>query len=262
MLNENTFDQVIPFFYACKYNTLIFIELFYNELKLRGINIINHRDRDDKYAINYAAINKDVNVIKYILDIMINEIPPIDERCPMFDACECSNLEVFLYLFDIYLNRSIPNQFYVHILDFLDQNNKFDNINEINNIKNNKNNTNNNNNNNNYANIIDDKINNEIVKQIFEENYQKIIEMRASNGNKLWHYVAYNEDLDLVTFIYSLKGIDPFELNQGGNSGFLIAIMNNGNINVIKYLYNVSHSKELLEQFLLGILLIYIYIIN
>ena len=66
-------------------------------------------------------------------------------------------------------------------------------------------------------------------------------------GDRIWHFVCTNENLDVVQLIFSLKGVQPDLLNDNGYNPFLIACAYNAIIKVIKYLHklfpNFIHSQ-------------------
>ena len=71
---------------------------------------------------------------------------------------------------------------------------------------------------------------------------------------RIWHKVCRNENLDVVQFIFSLKGIQPEILNDDGNNVFLIACAQNSNIKVIKYIHklfpSLFHSQVNIDGFI------------
>ena len=75
-----------------------------------------------------------------------------------------------------------------------------------------------------------------------EENYNKLIDIKLRNGNRLWHSVCSNQNLNVVRLIYSLKGIQPEILNREGMNPFLLACEGNPNIKVIKFLHKLFPS--------------------
>ena len=144
-------------------------------------------------------------------------------------------------------------------------NNNFNNNTENNNdivYDNNNNNNNNNNDNNNTENnnnIVYDN-NNSKMKKIkrgdyygndnndynkylieVEKNYRKLIEMKRL-GNRIWHGVCKNQNLDVVQLIFSLKDIQPEILNENGENVFLIACERNSNLKIIKFIHKIFPS--------------------
>ena len=61
-------------------------------------------------------------------------------------------------------------------------------------------------------------------------------------GDKIWHEVCLNENLDVVQFIYSFNGIREEILKEEGYNPFLIACQFNPNIKVIKYIHKIFPS--------------------
>ena len=218
------------FLIACKYNTPQIIKIIHQELKLN----VFHKNSQNQGAMHYAAMNKDVEVIKYV-STMIDGINPFEEEVFVIIACKYSNLDVFLYLFDLYLHKSIPSFYPVNIYQFIEDHylsfikNSFQSA--INKIESNYNHNHN----------IDIEQQQKYQK-IIEENYQSIISNKYKN-NKIWHEVSSNQDIEMVQFIYSLKGVDVNQLNGEGENGFLIACGTNENLKVVKYLHKNTPSN-------------------
>ena len=137
---------------------------------------------------------------------------------------------------NICLYKSIPSHLHdqFHISQFsnlpyhLPYNN---NIINNNNNNNNNNDNNNNNNNNNYFELV-------------EENFKNILKMEShllkflSRENKIWQAVCENPNLNVVQFIFSLKGIKEEILNNDKELNiFLIACELNLNIKIIKFIH-------------------------
>ena len=74
-----------------------------------------------------------------------------------------------------------------------------------------------------------------------EENFKRIMKI-SRNGNRIWHCVCRNANLDVVQLIFSLKGIQPERLNKVGYNVFLLACKYNSNIKVIKYIHKLFPS--------------------
>ena len=110
-----------------------------------------------------------------------------------------------------------------------------------NNNTNNANNNNNNNNNNGDDGDDGDKYDDDYYLKV-EENFKKIMNIKLYFGNRIWHKVCANENLDVVQLIFSLKGVQPEILNEAGYSSFLIACAQNSNIKVIKYIHKLFPS--------------------
>ena len=64
----------------------------------------------------------------------------------------------------------------------------------------------------------------------------------TSIGNRIWHCVCRNENLDVVQLIFSLKGFQPEILNRDRYNIFLRACEFNSNIKVIKYIHKLFPS--------------------
>ena len=174
------------------------------------------------------------------------------EYVTSIDGISCDDFEFFQIInssmFDIVVNLlnnllriSIPphfrNQFHIFQFSHHLANHYF-----------NKNNNNNNNNNNNKIFNNENRIwindNNDHYLKLVEENFKKII-MRTSldrSGNRIWHEICRNENLDVVQLIFSLKEIQPEILNNDGYNVFLIACEQNSNIKVIKYIHKLFPS--------------------
>ena len=200
------------FHIACQLNNVFIVKRVYEILESLQLDLTEIKNN----AIKYAIRNEDIEVIKYILSI---DGIQIDEEV-LFDAVGYSKIDIVVYLLNFYLCQSIPshlhNQF--HIFHFLN-NHPFNYIN------------NSHNNNNDY----------EYYLKSVEDNYNKIMNIKL-NGNRIWHFVCINENVDVVQLIYSLKGIQPDLLNEDGSSIFLLACNFNSNIKVIKYLHKLFPS--------------------
>ena len=73
----------------------------------------------------------------------------------------------------------------------------------------------------------------------FVDAKNKIINRKIVFGDRIWHEVSLNANLDVVQYIYSLNGIKDKILNEEGKkyNPFLIACEFNSNIKVIKYIH-------------------------
>ena len=239
-INSQIMNYISPymkenaFLFACKYNTPQIIKIIHQQLKLD----VFHKNFQKRGAMHYAAMNKDVEVIKYV-STMIDGIDPFEDDVfgmnALFITCKYSNLDVFLYLFDLYLHKSIPSFYPVNIYQFIEDShlsfikNSFQK--NINNLESNYNHNHN----------IDNEQQQKYQK-IIEENYQSIISNNINN-KKIWHEVSSNQDIEMVQFIYSLKGVDVNQLNGEGENGFLIACGTNENLKVVKYLHKNTPSN-------------------
>ena len=260
LILNNSFLGGNAFHYACKKNNIFIVKRLYEILESFQVDLTQIKN----YTMRFAIKNKDnIEVIKYILSIDGIQLNDAD----IFLAIKFLNIDIIVYLMNFYLCQSIPshlhNQF--HIFQFLNHpsnyiinnynnkinlnnnlNNKINNKNlslnnnviyDINNLTNNLNNNLNNNNNNNE----DGNNDYEYYLKLVEENYDKIINIKL-NGERIWHRVCRNENLDVVQLIYSLKGIQPDLLNNNEKNVFLIACKFNSNIKVIKFLHKLFPS--------------------
>ena len=119
MHNVHTHSKVNAFLIACRYYTPHNIKILHQELKLN----VFQKNNENRGVIHFAAMNKNVEVIKYVLT-MIEGINPFEEdesgANALFIACEYSNFNVFLYLFYLYLHKSIPSFYPVNIYQFIE----------------------------------------------------------------------------------------------------------------------------------------------
>ena len=174
--------------------------------------------------------NKDFEVLKYIssFDGVI-----LDDKT-LLEAIGGLPLDFVIYLLNFYLRQNTPSHLRNEIDIF-----QFSNINYFNNTLEN-NNLNIKNENNMIKNDnIDNNNNNDNNLELFERIFQKIIDLKVvKTDNRIWQEVCKNGNLDVVQFIFSLKGIQPEILFKNENNSFLIACDENSNIQVIKYLHN------------------------
>ena len=234
--------RAVVFYIACLENNIFIVKRVYEILKTLQPDFAI---QDDHETISSCALeNQDVEVVEYILSlggIQLNDNT-------LFQAIRYSKFDIIVYLLNVYLCQSIPsllhNQF--HIFQFSNHhhynnnhhpgnrndNNDTDNINEYDNdnyYKDENNDLDNNNNKYYYLKLVD-------------ENYRRITALKHYFGNRIWHGVCHNKDMDVVKLIFSLKGIQPEILNEDGNNVFLLACYYNVNIKVIKYIHKLFPS--------------------
>ena len=192
LLLNNSYVGINAFHIACKENNVFIVKRLYEILESLQLDLTPIT----KYAINWVIRNKDIEVIKYVLSI--RGIQLNDDI--LLESIKREKFDIVVYLLNIYLCQSIPshllNQFHIFQFSSLHSNS------HINNNKNNFNNLN-----------MDDKNNN--FQEVIEENYQKLINIKGS-GNRIWHEVCENANLDVVQLIFSLKGIQAEILNKDG----------------------------------------------
>ena len=230
-----TFQDINAFHIACIKNNIFIVKRVYEILKtLRPDFAIQD---DHKIISRNVFFNEDVEVIKYILSmggIQLNDNT-------LFQAIRYSKFDIVVYLLNVYLYQSIPshlhNQF--HIFQFSNNHHFNHNISNTNGIQSKGNNDEDNN-----ANNSDDYV------KLVEENYRRITALE-DYGNRIWHEVCHNEDMDVVKLIFSLKGIQPEILNRERNNVFLLACYSNMNIKVIKYIHKlfpcfINSQKEII----------------
>ena len=230
LLLHNTMDGINAFHIACKENNVFIVKKVHEILETLNVDLtpINN------FAMEYAIKNNDIEVIKYVSSIdgiQLND----DVFCR---GIKSSKFDVVVYLLNDYLCQSIPshlhNQF--HIFQFIHHHIFKSSIlpcnnNEIESDKNEKNNIN-----------STPKKNNDYFKLV-EENYRKLVKIKGYGGNRIWHEVCENENLDVVRLISSLKGIQAEILNNEEEYNvFLLACGNNSNIKVIKYIHKLFPS--------------------
>ena len=217
LMHEISHTKENSFLLACKFNSLHRIKQLYEELNFN----IHQKNVENRGAIHYAALNQDLGAIKYITNIYRGEGLDIYEEDnygmnALFISCKNANLDIFLYLFDLFLHKSIPNNYPINIFHFIVD--RFYSIIKKSfplNIKKIEVN----------FDYNFDRENQEKYQEIIEENYQLII----TNKNKIWEEVLENQNIEIIQFIYSLKGINI-------ENSFLIACENR-NLKALKYLY-------------------------
>ena len=229
LLNHSHF-KINAFQLACQFNNIFIVKRVYEILESLQTDLTLIKNA----SLEYAFVNQDVEVVKYILSI--DGIQLKDKL--LFTAIGLSKFDIIVYLLNVYLWQSIPshlhNQF--HIFQF--SNNHYHNNNHILNpihYYKNKNRIQNDNN----SNIANN--NNDLYLKLVEENCKKFIDLKCA-GNRIWHEVCYNKDMDVVKLIFSLKGIRPKILNGDGYNVFLLACEFNANIKVIKYIHKLFPS--------------------
>ena len=260
---------------ACEFNNVFIVKRVYEIIESLQVDLTHIKNNTMKYAI----LNKDIEVIKYILSI--DGIQLNDEV--LFDAIEFSTIDIVIYLLNFYLYQSIlshlHNQF--HIFQFSNHHSNYINKNKLDfyNTQNrilksdykqkegeiivdeNKNSKNLQKRDRDDQHLIIDINHNKKIKLIYnnnsnnnnedngyeyylklvEDNYNKIMNIKLF-GNRIWHCACYNVNLDVVQLIFSLKGIQPDLLINFGYNAFLIACERNSNIKVIKYLHKLFPS--------------------
>ena len=273
ILNHSHF-RVNAFYNACEFNNVFIVKRVYEILKSLQLDL-THIKSD---AMKYAVRNKDIEVIKYILSTFeIND----DIYEILFYAIGYSKIDIVVYIVNFYICQSIPshlhNQFHIfHFSNHPPSNYIINNKILIPNNTNNQNSKEENNfneeikekfnskkiqkrerddcddvfvnqnkkiklSNHNNDNNEDDYNDNGYYLKLVEDNFHKIMNIKL-NGNRIWHIVCCNVNVDVVQLIYSLKGIQPDLLNDNGYNAFLIACEQNSNIKVIKYLHKLFPS--------------------
>ena len=232
------------FFRACKKNNLFIVQKMHRLLENLQVDFTNIK----KNANRFAIMNKDIEVIKYIISIYGMQL---DDNF-ILETIRYSILDFVVYLLNAYLCQSIPSHLHHHFNIFQFSNQLPNNNNNNNNNLNNKNNVNNNNNNDGDKKNNNDNDENKLAEEeeinylkIVEKNYKKLLDIEITNGRrywqednvkingkKIWHKVCENENLIVVQFIFSLKEIPKF--NEEG-----IACLENSNIKVIKFLHKI-----------------------
>ena len=289
ILNKVLFGKT-AFYNACQLNNVFIVKRVYEILESLQVDLTQIKNN----AIQYAIRNEDIEVIKYILSIDGIQL----NYYLLFDAIGISNIDIVVYLLNVYLCQSIPshlhNQF--HIFQFSNHPaNYINNINPSNNIirknyysnnqkiylKNDNENDKqkegeiildefhpknllkrerddqhllidinhnkkikflpNDHNENNDINNNDNDHDYEYYLKLVEVNFSSIMDIGIL-GNRIWHAVCWNENVDVVQLIYSLKGVQPDLLNEDGYNIFLRACEGNSNIKVIKFLHKLFPS--------------------
>ena len=210
---------------ACKKNNVFIVKRAHEILETLQFDLTSIK----RNAIYYAIENDDIEVIKYVLSIdgiqLDTSILGRAIENFKFDIVEL-NIEVVVYLLNIYLCQSIPshlhNQFHIFQFSILYSNHN-DNI-----CKNND-----------Y--ICKGNDDDNYYLKMVEENYKRIMEMEYY-GNRIWYVVCRNVNLDVVQLIFSLKRIQPEIPKLNGNNVFLIVCNYNSNIKVIKYIHKLFPS--------------------
>ena len=236
LLLNNSYVGRNPLNIACERNNIFIVKRVHEILQSLQVDLTPF-----KRKLGFVLENDDIEVIKYVLSI--DGIQLNDST--LYRAIGNFKFDIVVYLLNSYLCRSIPshvhNQF--HILQFLNnhkqsEEEKKEDFNQnflqnrddhnVNIYQHNCENNNNENNNDNYL-------------KITEENYKNIVE-KEYYGNRIWHGVCRNANLDVVQLIFSLKGFQPEILSTNGFNLFLIACDYNSNIKVIKYIHKLVPS--------------------
>ena len=219
-----------------------------------------------------ALRNKDIEVIKYVLSI--DGIQLYDDVL-VLAINFYSTFDIVVHLLNVYLCQSIPshlhNQF--HIFQFSnhlhldinnrlqknDKNNKYEEeliefkskeikkrergvLNDWFIYHNKRRKLSQNNKTEPEIKNNNDNNNNDFYLKVVEENFKKIMNIKSFSGNRIWHNVCSNKNLDVVQLIFSLKGVQVELLNDFGNNSFLLACERNSNIKVIKYIQKLFPS--------------------
>ena len=207
LLNQSN-NGINAFQIACKENNIFIVKRVYEILESLKVDL----SPITRGAMTFAIKNKeeDIEFIQYISSINRNQL----DGLILLKAMKSSTFNIIVYLMNVYLCQSIPshlhnNQF--HIFQFS----------------------------NHPHNIPILQNNNDNFLYLIESNFKKIMEANTRSGNRIWHEVCRNRNLDVVQFIFSLKGIQPEILNDDGNNVFLIACAQNPNIKVIKYIHKL-----------------------
>ena len=262
LLNKSHYGMT-AFHIACYENNIFIVKRVYEILESLKVNLFPITNS----VMEFALTNKDIEVIKYVSSIDGIQL----EDKILFNAILVPMFDIVVYLLNVYLCQSIPshlhNQF--HIFQFVNHSPYNDkeykngilindnNYNEEFNPKKKKRgrcdngdafklinkkrklfHSERNNNNNHLNDFLDD----DDYSYLIEENFKRIMEV-TRNGNRIWHCVCKNANLDVVQLIFSLKGIQPEILNKDGHiegkNVFLIACKYNSNIKVIKYIHKL-----------------------
>ena len=196
LLLNNSYFKWNAFDIACKSNNVFIVKRVHEILETLLLDltpIVNN-------AMEYAIINKDIEVIKYILSI--DGVQLNDDL--LLRTIMTSKFDIIVYLLNVYHCQSIPshlhNQF--HIFQF--SNSLYNQKNKM---------VNNNSNHFPFNHKNDAKNNNNDFLELVEKNFQKILNSRF-DGNRIWQCVCSNENLDVVKLIFSLKGIQKEILND------------------------------------------------
>ena len=223
LLLDNSKYGINAFHIACEKNNIFIVKRILETLQFNLTPI-------KTYAINWARQNNDIDVIKYVLSIVGILL---NDDFSLLGVLGDSNIDLIVYLLNIFLCQSIPSQLHnqFHIFQFSDNHPI-----PFNNNNNNNNNINNNNNNNNNK---QDTNNNDYYLKLVEENFTKIIERVDEYGCGIVHFVSVNPNVDVFKLIFSLKGVQPDLLNEDGYNAYLSACAFNSNIKVIKYLHKI-----------------------
>ena len=211
LLNNSSFGMN-AFHIACKENNIFIVKRVHEILQTLQFDItLQQFDLTSikRNAISHAIENDDIEVLKYVLSIKEIQF----DASILFRAIENSKFDVVVYLLNVYLCQSIPshlhNQFHIF---------QYSNLHPNRNDKNNDE----------YDNYF----------KIVEENYKRIVE-NAYCGNRIWHGVCRNANLDVIQLIFSLKGIQPENPKLNLFNSFLLSCCFNSNTKVIKYIHKL-----------------------
>ena len=215
-------NEMNAFDIACEENNVFIVKRVHEILQTLQFDLIEILNKAMKYTVlNNVKDNIDIDVIKYVSSIdgvQLNEDTLFTGISLKFD--------IVVHLLNVYLCQSIPshlhNQFHIFQFSNLNTNHNYNNHN-INNKNNNE-----------------DQSNNDYYLK-FEENFKKLVNMKKY-WNRIWHEVCYNNNLDVVQLILTLKGIQAEILNDKEYNVFLRACGNNSNIKVIKYIHKLFPS--------------------
>ena len=178
------------------------------------------------------------DVVVYLLNVYLCKSIPshLHNQFHIFQFSKLQNKNINLnkeeIINEFYLKRKRDDQD-----DITNHNNKKRKLYLNHNINNNNNNNNNNVHNNNFNNIIDNinniinnnninnnnNANNNVYLTLVEKNLQRLIDINI-DGDRIWHGVCLNADINVVQLIFSLKGVQPKVFNAGGFNGFFICM--------------------------------------
>ena len=222
LLKLEEFNGKNAFHIACEKNNIFIVKRVHEILETLQLDLTSTYNDLLYDTIKY---NQDIEVLKYVLSIEGLQLSSYE----LFYAVVDLNFDVVVQLLNAYLCQSIPSHFHSQFHIF-----QFSNLysNHKNGMQQNNNNT---------HNDVDDNENYYNCYSIVEENYKKIIDFKQY-GDRIWHGVCKNANLDVVQLIFSLKGIQPELLNDNGCNVLLLACETNSNIKVIKYIHKLFPS--------------------
>ena len=220
----------------CNKNNLNVVKRVYEILESLNVDLTSIKS----LSLHYALKSGDIDIVKYV-----SLIDGVNLRNGVLQAIGSSTFDIVVYLLNLFICQAVPshlhNQF--HIFQFLNPlYNLGINLNkDISNINDNKNEIEENNIINNDTKKENGLFNNKDYLELVEEDYQKLLNLKEF-GNRIWHVVCKNANLNVVQLIFSLKGIQPHILNSKRENLFLLACEQNSNIKIIKFLHKLFPS--------------------